>query len=97
MTLIFEVIDKSGRKIHLTKERWSHIKKKHTEVENYEMIEETIRKHDKITNIDIDEKVHYYYKYYKHRLPKEKFLQVVVKYLNGTGFVLTAQFKLHIK
>ena len=25
MTLIFEVIDKTGRKIMLTKERWAHI------------------------------------------------------------------------
>ncbi len=97
MSFIFEIIDKSGRKIHLTKERWSHIRKKHYEVENYDIIEETIKKPDKITTIDIDETVHYYYRYYKHRPSHEKFLQVVVKYINGKGFVLSAGFKPYIK
>lgn len=33
-----------------------------------------------------------YYHYYKDRKKKAKFLQVVVKYLNGEGFVITAYF-----
>ena len=97
MSLIFEITDKNNRKIHLTKERWSHIIKKHPEVENYELIEETIKKPNKITNIHQDPKIHYYYKYYKHRPSYGKYLQVVVKYLNGDGFILTSQFKPYIK
>ena len=31
--MIFEVIEKTGRKIRLTNEQWSHIRKKHPEVE----------------------------------------------------------------
>ena len=94
---VFEITDKTGRKIRLTKEQWSHIKKKHPEVEKYELIEETILKPDKVTDYDIDESVKYYYKYYKHRSSHEKYLQIVVKYLNGKGFILTAQFKPYIK
>ena len=94
---IFEIKDKTGRKIRLTKKQWGHIRKKHPEVDKYELIEETVSKPDKTTDYDIDESVKYYYKYYKHRLAHEKYLQVVVKYLNGERFILTAQFKPYIK
>ena len=97
MSIIFEIDDKTGRKIRLTKEQWSHLRKKHPEVENYELIEETLKKPDIITDYDIDESVRYYYKYYKHRSSHEKYLQVIVKYLNGEAYVLTAQFKPYIK
>lgn len=97
MNYIFEITDKSERRVHLTRERWTHIRKKHPEVEYYEWIEETIKKPDKITQIHIDETIHYFYKYYKNRQPSERFLQVVVKYLNGEGYVMTAQFKPYIK
>ena len=33
--MIFEILDKTGRKNRLTKEQWSHIRKTHPEVENY--------------------------------------------------------------
>ncbi|MBI2631755.1 hypothetical protein HYW75_02020 [Candidatus Pacearchaeota archaeon] len=97
MNIIFEVFDKNGKKIRLTKRQWSHIRKKHPEVDNYDIIEETLKTHDQIKVYDIDETIKYFYKYYKHRSSHEKFLQVVVKYLNGDGFILTAQFKPHIR
>lgn len=97
MPNIFEVLDKRDKKIRLTSEQWSHIRRKHPEVEKYEWIEETLIKPDVITGYDLDETVKYYYKYYKHRSSHEKYLQVVVKYLNGDSFVLTAQFKPYIR
>ena len=33
-----------------------------------------------------------YYSFHKHRKHPEKYLKIIVKYLNGTGFILTAQF-----
>lgn len=48
MDYVFEIKDKSGRKIHLSKERWRHIREYHTDVENSEEILETIRKPDKM-------------------------------------------------
>ena len=97
MLNIFEIVDKTGRKIRLTTEQWLRIRKKHPEVENCELIEETLKKPNKITDYDIDETVLYYYKYYKHRPTHEKYLQVIIKYLNGEGYVLTAQFKPYIR
>ncbi len=97
MPNIFEVFDKQGKKIRLTSEQWSHIRRKHSEVERYEWIEETLLKPDVITDYDPDETVKYYYKYYKHRSSHERYLHVIIKYINGEGFVLTAQFKPYIQ
>ncbi|MBI2043146.1 hypothetical protein HYT25_02045 [Candidatus Pacearchaeota archaeon] len=90
MNYIFEIIDKTGRKIRLTKKIWSKIRKKHYEIEDKELILETLNKPDKIENYE--EGVIYYYKYYKNKLLPKRFLLVVVKYLNGNGFVITSYF-----
>jgi len=92
MNIIFEVIDKSGRKIRLTKEQWSKIRKKHPEVENEELIKETLEKPTKITYHSYDETAYKYYKHYKNRPYPENFLMVLVKYLNGDAFVVTTYF-----
>jgi len=65
MKIIFEVIDKTGRKICLPKERWKHIRKKHPEVEDFEEIEQTIKGPDKIIDSKFDETIKYYYKFFK--------------------------------
>ena len=93
MSFIFEVTDKTGRKIHLTDERWKHIRKKHPEMEISELLQETIEKPDKITNTHLDSKVNYFWKHYKNRSGSDKFLLVVVKYLNGDGYVLSSYYK----
>lgn len=91
MSNIFEIIDKSGRKIHLTKNRWGeHIKFEHPDLIDYNDIKETLINPDKIT--EISEEIRHYYKYYKNRKNKSKFLKVIVKYLNQHGFVITAYF-----
>ena len=91
MGFVFEVIDKTGRKIHLSKERLKHIREYHADVENPEEISETLQKPDKII-VDEREDVNNFYKYFKHKGQKSKFLKVVVKYLNGNGFVISAHF-----
>ncbi len=89
--MIFDIIDKTGRKIHLSKERWIHILE-HKGMENYlEDIKNTIENPLKIISHDCGE-LYDYYEFYKYRKSNSKFLKVVVKYLNGTGFVLTAYF-----
>jgi len=93
MNNIFEITDKSGRKIHLSKERWSHItmpSSPHAYMTNY--LQETIDtliKPDKITTSIYDNIKVNYYKHYKNRT---QFLRVIVKYLNGEGFVITSYF-----
>ena len=91
MQYIFEVTDKNKRKVHLTQERLKHIQihpHMHDPLENIKnaLIEPTIiRRED-------DEMVLYFYREFKHMSPSEKYLLVSVKYLNGTGFVITSFF-----
>lgn len=90
MDYVFEITDKTKRKIHLTKERWrEHIKLEHSDVEVNE-IESTLKNPDTI--IQVKEDVYHYYKYFKHRNSKSKHLKIIVKYLNGRGFVVTAYY-----
>ena len=89
MTIFIEIIDKTNRRIRLTKERWKHILK-HPEMPNkLEEIRQGLEKPVKITSINSDPQVKYYYIYCKNELCA-KFLRVTVKYLNGTGFIITA-------
>ena len=92
MINVFKLIDKTGRQIRLTKEQWSKIRKKHPEVENEELIKETLEKPTKITYHSYDETAYKYYKHYKNRPYLENFLMVLVKYLNGDAFVVTTYF-----
>tara|TARA_B100000315_G_scaffold214529_1_gene213162 strand:+ start:1380 stop:1706 length:327 start_codon:yes stop_codon:yes gene_type:complete len=90
---VFEILDKTKRKIHLSKERWKHItlpSSLHSYMTNYlEEIKQTLIKPDKIIqSINNDSKVNYY-KYYKER---KQYLKTIVKYLNGNGFVITSYF-----
>jgi hypothetical protein len=94
---VFEIIDRKGRRIYLSKERWRHIRKKHPEVKNEELIKETLENPDKIVNIHSDESIYYYYKYYKHKIGSDKYLLVVVKYLNGDAYVLSAYYEGRIR
>lgn len=93
---VFEVTDKTGRNIRLTKERWTHIVEKHpfmatylAEIKQTLIGPQTIIAHSRGN-------LHDYFMFYKHKKGNLKFLQVVSKYLNGTGFVLTAYFARNI-
>ncbi len=97
MQYLFEITDKTGKKIHLSKERWNHIRKKHPEVEEAEEVEQTIRNPDKIERYDFDETIDHYHKYFKHKKSPAKYLFVSVKYLNGEGYIVTAFFTKNIK
>jgi hypothetical protein len=89
---VLEVTDKSGRTIHLSKRQWTHIRKKHPEIESLEMLRQGIENFDKITTNDFDPSVFYFRKYFKPKKSKNKYLCTVVKYLNGNGYIITAYF-----
>ena len=95
MLYIVEIVDKTGRKIRLSKERWTHItslSSPHAYMTNHlEEMQETINKPIKII---FQEKgnLYRYYNYIKHRKHPEKYLRIIVKYLNNHGFILTAHF-----
>ena len=93
---VFEIIDKSKRRIRLTKKQWTHIITKHSYMVNYLAdVEETIKNPVKIVPHDFGN-LFDYYRYYKNRKNKLKFLKAVVKYLNGEGFILSSYFVTHI-
>ena len=95
---IFEVKDKSGRMIHLSNERWKHINQDHPEVAHHlEEIKDTLENPVKIASYSIDENVKYYYRYFKERKSRARHLLVIVKYLNGNGFIITSYFVKSIK
>ena len=96
MDIIFEILDKTGRKIYLPIKTWSHITRKHPSMTNYiEEIKSTVKNPDKITEWSLDKDVRYYYKYYKSKDPP-KYLLVIIKYLNGKGFIISSYFRTYI-
>ena len=92
MDYVFEILDKTGKKIHLTKERWKHISKHPHMYDQLENIKVTIRNTTTIRYYEEDEDVRYFYKEFKEREPSERCLLVSVKYLNSEGFVITSFF-----
>ena len=71
MSIIFEIVDKTERKIRLTKKQWKHILRRHHDMINYqEEIKETLRNPQNITDHPLDEKSRYYYSYLKHQKNK---------------------------
>ena len=93
MVPVFDIEDQSGRKIHLSKERWRHINEEHPEIAAYlEALKDTLVNPLRIITYTLDDTVHYYHRYYKERASPAKYLIVIVKYLNHHGFIITAYF-----
>ena len=93
MKIIFEVIDKTGRKLRMTDYNWHHIIKRHPEIASQkEKVIETLEKPDKIINSLKDEETNYYYKHYKNLSSPYKFMRTLAKYLNGEGFIISSHF-----
>ena len=96
MSYVFEVNDKTGRKIRATKEQWKHLMKRHSYMEKYiEEIKETLKSFFFIVSDSLDKG--YYYKSYKYLTSPNHFILVIAKYLNGEGFVITAYLEENIK
>ena len=95
MTNIFEIVDKSKRKIRLTKERWKHITEEHPRINNLEEIKETIVNPLKITSSKYEPNNVCYYYHYNKKI--KRYLMVVVKYLNGDGFIITSYYMRNIQ
>ena len=92
MDVIFEVKDKIGRTIHLSKERYKHILKHphmHNQIEN---IKSAILSPLTMRYFPENKKVIYFYKEFKEIFSKERYLLVAVKYLNGEGFIISSFF-----
>ncbi len=95
MENIFEIKDKTRRKIRLTKKQWKHITTKHPDMSSKERkIIEALEKPGIILPHKYDIMSKRYYRYDKN---ERAYLLVSVKYLNGKGFVITSFYTRHIK
>ena len=90
MKLVFETTDQKGRKIHLSEERYKHIIKHPNMQDPLGNIKSAIKNPTAIRYNEEDEKVIYFYKEFKEKEPSERYLLVVVRYLNGEGFIITS-------
>ncbi len=96
MTRIFEEKEKGGKIIYCTKERWTHIIGEHSELSGFlEYVKTALEKPSRI--IHFTKKVKYYYLFIKTRKSSAKHLLLIVKYLNGEGYIITAYFVRNIK
>jgi hypothetical protein len=92
MNNIFDINDREGKEIRLTDKQWKHILRRHSYMEKYlEEIKETLKDPDKLIKQPFEKG--YYYKSYKYLKKPNKFILVIVKYLNGEGFVITSYLK----
>lgn len=62
---MFEIRDKTNRLIHLSKERWEHIRTEHQEITSEEPIKEALLHPRKIIASDRDNNVQWYLIYNK--------------------------------
>ena len=66
MAHIFEIEDKSGRKVHLSNERWQHIAIEHPTLSGkIEEIKDTILNPTSIKKSKYNENVRFYFKLFK--------------------------------
>ncbi len=97
MGVEFEVTDKTGKRIHLSKERWKHILANHPYMfDQLDNIQITLKRPLTIRFDEFDENLRYYFKYFKER-KSENYLLVAVKYLNNKCFVITSFYTDKIK
>ena len=95
--IIIEAVSKLGKNVRLTLVQWAYIKLKHPELSSQEnkMIE-TLKNPDMIYNSPHEENFHYL-KLFRQTPLGEKYLLLIVKHLNGEGFIITGFFVSKIK
>jgi len=90
--MIIEVISKLNKRVRLTEVQWAHIQYKHKELNaEIQKIELALKQPDIIYYSKTDV-LYYYYKHFDQTPVSNKYLLLVVKHLNGEGFVVTAFF-----
>ncbi len=95
MDFVFEIIDKTGREIRLISRQWKHILDHgDVDVEDLENVKGALTSPSSLLMQNLDENKGNYYLYKKE---KRKYLMIVVKYLNGNGFVITAFYVKNVK
>jgi len=86
------LIDYQNRQVRLTDERLTHILN-HPEMVGMEsLITDTLQKPQLVRRSRSDDSVKLFYRFYSRTVIGDKWLSVVVKYLVGDAFIVTAYF-----
>lgn len=90
MTFVFEITDTSGRRIHLTVERWEHIVARHSELGNkIEEIRHTVISPSFQVRDSTDSDLYYHHTYIKEN---GFYLIVAVKHEKSEAFWCAKSF-----
>ena len=92
MSNVFEVVAYDGTRIRLTEAQWLHMVFFHPEMEGeQEKMKEVLRSPEVVVQgATVDTRV--CYKFYPSTPVASKYLAVVIKVLNGEGFIITGYF-----
>jgi hypothetical protein len=82
--------DYQGRQIRLTEERWRHILSRAEMLGMEEAIEQTLLHPQVVRQSNTDDAVYLYYRYRENTQVGDKWLCIVVKYLEDDAFIITA-------
>jgi len=92
MSLVFEVMAYDGRRIRLTEVQWLHVVFFHPEVEREQgKIREVLAKPEIVVE-GATEDTRICYRFYSSMPVASKYLAVVIKVLDGEGFIITSYF-----
>ena len=91
------VRDVWGNSVNLTDERKSHLLE-HPEMRGQEArLSETLIEPEAVVQSRSDDAIRLFYRYYKRLAIGDKYLCVVVKYIEGNAFIITAYFTDKVK
>jgi len=94
---ILETVPMLDKKVRLTDVQWEHIAFKHKEIVGQsDKIKQTLEDPDIIYYFPMEHNYHYC-KRFDETPVMEKYLLLVVKHLNGEGFIITAFFVSRIR
>ena len=86
--VIFAVHSVLQRRIRLTGTQWRHIRKRRELHDQLGNMQETLSSPDAVFYVPYED-AHHYYKFYSQTPVGSKYMLVIVKHLNGEGFVIT--------
>jgi len=92
MSIVFEVAAYDGRRIRLTEAQWLHMVFFHPEVEGEQDKVKKVLVEPEIVVEGVTEDTRICYRFYSSTLVSSKYLAVVIKVLNGEGFIITSYF-----
>ncbi|MEM3608933.1 MAG: hypothetical protein QXV87_01120 [Candidatus Bathyarchaeia archaeon] len=94
---VFEILSKMGKVVSLDEARWRHVLE-HPEMQNQlDKVKETVENPDEVRESSRMSSTWLFYKFYIKSPVTKKYLLVVVKVLDGEGFIVTAFFTNKVK